>query len=111
MSGVAGAGGLGGGGNGGTQNNGQNATINTGGGGGGGGGGGSINFFGGNGGSGVVIIRIPSTANNVLIGSGLQYKDSSGVTQNGNGTRVAPSYTPTGYKVYEFVGGTGSIQF
>jgi hypothetical protein len=25
--------------------------------------------------------------------------------------RVAPSYTPTGFKVYEFVGGTGNVEF
>jgi hypothetical protein len=47
----------------------------------------------------------------LLIGSGLQYKDSAGVTQNGTGARVAPSHTQTGFKVYEFVGGTGNVEF
>jgi hypothetical protein len=46
-----------------------------------------------------------------LIGSGLQYRNSAGVTTNGAGTRVAPSYSLTGFKVYEFRGGTGNVQF
>jgi hypothetical protein len=65
----------------------------------------------GGGGSGVVILRYPDTSRNLLIGSGLQYKDSAGVTQTGSGARVAPSHTPSGFKVYEFVGGTGNVEF
>jgi hypothetical protein len=64
-----------------------------------------------NGGSGVVIVRYADTFENLLIGSGLQYKDSTGATQTGTGARVAPSHTPTGFKVYEFVGGTGNVEF
>jgi hypothetical protein len=59
----------------------------------------------------VVIIRYDNAFADLLIGAGLQYKDSAGVTQNGAGIRVAPSYTPTGFKVYEFVGGTGNVEF
>ncbi|MEI2419146.1 hypothetical protein V6O07_02645, partial [Arthrospira platensis SPKY2] len=66
----------------------------------------------GNGGSGVVIIRYPNTFQDLLIGSGLQYRrGSDGATVSGTGVRVPPSYTPTGFKVYEFRVGTGNIQF
>jgi hypothetical protein len=71
----------------------------------------NANRRGGNGGSGVVIIRYPNTFQDILVGSGLQYRASNGTTQSGTGVRVAPSYTPTGFKVYQFNGGTGNIQF
>jgi hypothetical protein len=58
-----------------------------------------------------VIIRYANTFQDLLIGSGLQYRNSAGVTTNGAGTRVAPSYSPTGFKVYEFRGGTGNVEF
>jgi len=110
-AGTGGAGGAGGGGAGGSGTGvGTSGTANTGGGGGGGGGGGASND-GGAGGSGVVIIRYADTFQDLEIGAGLQYADSGGVTQNGAGTRVAPSYSPTGFKVYEFRGGTGNVTF
>lgn len=55
--------------------------------------------------------RYPNNFQNLLIGAGLQYRDEDFLVQNGVGARVAPSYTPTGFKVYEFVGGTGNIEF
>jgi len=58
-----------------------------------------------------VIIRYANTFQDLLIGAGLQYRDSGGITQTGTGVRVAPSYSPTGFKVYEFRGGTGNIEF
>ena len=57
------------------------------------------------------IIRYANTFQDLLIGSGIQYKDDTGATQTGTGDRVAPSHTPTGFKVYEFVGGTGNVEF
>jgi hypothetical protein len=59
----------------------------------------------------VVIVRYSDTFQDLEIGAGLQYRDSGGTTQTGTGTRVAPSYSPTGFKVYEFRGGTGNIEF
>jgi hypothetical protein len=59
----------------------------------------------------VVIIRYADTFQDLLIGSGLQYRNSAGSTVTGTGTRVAPSYSPTGFKVYEFRGGTGNVEF
>jgi hypothetical protein len=54
----------------------------------------SGNKSGGNGGSGVVVIRYPDTfADLTSIGGGLTY------------TRT----TPTGFKVYTFTAGTGSV--
>jgi hypothetical protein len=58
-----------------------------------------------------VIVRYANTFRNLLIGSGIQYKDSGGATQTGTGARVAPTHTPTGFKVYELVGGTGNVEF
>jgi hypothetical protein len=61
--------------------------------------------------SGAVFIKYDNTFADLIIGSGLQYKDSGGVTQSGTGSRVAASFTPTGFKVYEIVGGTGNVEF
>jgi hypothetical protein len=46
-----------------------------------------------------------------LIGTGLTYRNSSGTPTSGANTRVAPSYSPSGFKVYEFRAGTGSVTF
>ena len=67
------------------------------------------NRAGGAGSSGVVIIRYANNNPDLVIGSGLTYRNSSGVNTAGNGTRVAPSFSPTGFKVYQFNAGTGSI--
>lgn len=72
-----------------------------------GGGGGGPNTYGAGhqgsaGGSGIVIIRYPNTQPDLTsIGAGL-VKTGAGLT---------PSYTPTGYKVYEFTSGSGNIGF
>jgi len=79
--------------------------------GGGGGGSGTTATTGGNGGTGVVLIRYANSFQDLLIGSGLQYRNSAGSTVNGTGVRVAPSYSPTGFKVYEIRGGTGNVEF
>jgi hypothetical protein len=83
--------------------------VNTGSG--GGGSGTSTSGAGGNGGSGLVIIRYGDTFQDLGIGSGLTYRDSGGSSASGDGSRVAPSYTTGGYKVYEFRAGTGTITF
>jgi hypothetical protein len=80
----------------------------------GGGGGGGQNSNTGNGGaaggSGVVIIRYPNTESDLTLSTGIQYATSNGaVTTSITSDGVyAPSYTPTGYKVYEFRG-TGGV--
>lgn len=84
-------------------------TVNTGGG--GGGGSSARNENGAAGGSGIVIIRYPNYLGNLTIGAGLFYLNNSGSPIVGNGTAVAPTSTPAGYKVYTFVSGTGSITF
>lgn len=84
----SGSGGSGGGGAAGTS--GTSGTANT-----GGGGGGSQNGNSGTGGSGVVIIAYPDTKANLTIGSGLSYTQP----------------TRSGYKVYRFTGGTGTVTF
>ena len=84
----SGAGGSGGGGAGGTT--GTSGTPNT-----GGGGGGSQNGNSGAGGSGVVIIAYPNTKANLTIGGTLSFDQP----------------TRSGYKVYRFTGGTGTITF
>jgi hypothetical protein len=87
----------GGGGNGGSNSNGSPGTANTGGG--GGGGGGSGPGTGGAGGSGVVIIAYPSNFDSLSsISVGLTYTFDNGVTRSG-------------YKVYKFTAGTGTIQW
>jgi hypothetical protein len=84
----SGAGGSGGGGAAGTT--GTSGTPNT-----GSGGGGSQNGNSGTGGSGVVIIAYPNTKANLTIGGTLSYDQP----------------TRSGYKVYRFTGGTGTITF
>jgi hypothetical protein len=80
-----------GGGNGSASGVGSPGTANTGG---GGGGGGANSFAGGAGGSGVVIIRYADTFDDLTsISGGLTYAKT----------------TPTGYKVYSFTAGTGTV--
>ena len=71
----------------------------------------NANRAGGAGSSGVVIIRYANTSPDLIIGAGLQYRNSAGSTVTGTGARVAPSYSPSGFKVYEFRAGTGTVQF
>ena len=101
-------GGLGGGGNGGKSSDATNGSVNTGGG--GGGGGPLDNETGGNGGSGVVIIKYPNTEPDLTLSVGIQYATSNGTvtTSITSAGQYAPSYTPTGFKVYEFRG-TGGV--
>lgn len=94
------SGGSGGGGagmSGGTFNANQNGTPNTGGGGGGGNyqGPGPSEQAGGNGGSGVVIVAYPNTEPALTISAGLTYDQP----------------TRSGYRVYRFTAGTGTITF
>jgi hypothetical protein len=96
LSASAGTGGSGGGGNGSGSGVGSPGSSNTGGGGGGGYEG--SNGAGGNGGSGVVIIAYPNTfANLASIGVGLTY--------------TLDTTTRSGYKVYTFTAGTGTISW
>ena len=86
-----GGGGMYGGGNGGGSSSGQSGTVNT-------GGGGAVvrdgNGTGGSGGSGIVIIRYPSFVPDITtIPGGLTYTKT----------------TPSGYKVYTFTAGSGTI--
>ena len=102
-----GIGGSGGGGNGQTSSiAATSGTTNS------GGGGGGARSNGLSGGSGVVIVRYPNTYPDLTLSIGIQYATpgSSGAT-NTNITSAgvyAPSYTPTGFKVYEFRG-TGGV--
>jgi hypothetical protein len=90
--GTPGTGGAGGGGNGGTS--GSSGTPNTG----GGGGGAAQNSLGGNGASGVVIIAYPLTFLPLSsIGGGLTY--------------TVDTTTRSGYRVYRFTAGTGTISW
>jgi hypothetical protein len=88
-----GIGGIGGGGNGGGFT-GSNGVVNTG----GGGGGGSTHAgsIGGSGGSGVVIMAYPDFSYGPIISTGLTYTIET---------------TRSGYRVYTFTGGTGTIEF
>jgi hypothetical protein len=87
-------GGSGGGGDGKGSAAGGNGTANLGG---GGGGAGAPASSGGSGGSGVVIIAYPSSGPNLsTIGAGLTWTLDNGVTRSG-------------YKVYRFTAGTGTI--
>jgi hypothetical protein len=94
-------GGTGGGGNGGDRSvnsgNGGNGTVNTG----SGGGGGSWNYLvsglGGNGGSGLVVIAYPSSIPALTVGAGLTYTEST--------------VSRSGYRVYIFTAGTGTVTF
>lgn len=94
LDGSSGAPSIGGGGGAGTTGNGGDATANTGGG--GAGGSGQYGSTGGNGGAGVVILAYPnSIPAPASIGAGLTYD------------------TPTrsGYRVYRFTAGTGTVTF
>lgn len=96
----AGAGGLGGGGTGGYQGSiaATAGTANTGGGGGGCGNPGSGVWIGANGGSGVLIIAYPNT-------------QSSIATIPGTLTYTLDTTTRSGYKVYKFTAGSGTVTF
>jgi hypothetical protein len=59
----------------------------------------------------VIIIRYADNFQNLLIGAGLTYRDSTGNPASGAGSRVMPSYTTAGFKVYEFTAGTGDVEF
>ncbi len=58
-----------------------------------------------------MIISYVNTADDLVVGSGLTYRNSGGTPTSGNGTRVAPSYTTGGNKVYEFQAGTGNVSW
>ena len=119
-SGTAGTGGTGGGGNGSSYaaggasfTGGSAGTVNTGGGGGGGGvAGGSGTSFGG--GSGVVIVAYPSTfADLASVGAGIvsQSWNGSAWVNNSSGSTTPNTTIRSGYKVYRFSSGTGTIQW
>jgi len=95
LSTTQGLGGNGGGGAGGNQNSGVAGTPNTGGGGGGSGVGFNSGGRGGAGGSGVVIIAYPDTYKALTVGSGLTYDQP----------------IRSGYRVYRFTAGTGTVTF
>jgi hypothetical protein len=59
----------------------------------------------------VVFIRYPNFYPNLIIGTGLVIDNGSGGNVNGNNTRLAPSFTPSGAKVYMFKAGTGQVRF
>jgi uncharacterized delta-60 repeat protein len=61
--------------------------------------------------SGVVIIRYANNYPNMVIGSGLVIDDGSNGNISGSGTRLAPSFTPAGFKVYRFKSGTGNVSW
>jgi hypothetical protein len=63
------------------------------------------------GGSGVVILRYPDTLPNMIIGFGLAIDDGSNGNVSGSGTRLSPSFTPSGFKVYRFKSGTGNVSW
>ena len=63
------------------------------------------------GGSGVVIIRYPNTIPDMVIGSGLVIDNGSDGNISGSGTRLSPSFTPSGFKVYRFKSGTGNVSW
>jgi hypothetical protein len=47
----------------------------------------------------------------MIIGSGLVIDNGSGGNVSGSGTRLTPSFTPAGFKVYMFKSGTGSVRW
>ena len=104
---TAGAGGTGGGGNGSNRANSPAATAGTAntGGGGGGAGADTTSAAGGNGGSGIVIIAYPNTYSDLSsVGAGLTCNGSAGNTTPDTASR-------SGYKVYKFTAGTGTISW
>ena len=71
----------------------------------GGGAGGAGNGIGGSGGSGIVIIAYPDTYNNLV-------SVSIGLTCNGSAGNTTPdTASRSGYKVYKFTAGTGTISW
>jgi hypothetical protein len=105
-AGTEGAGGTGGGGAGGRNGVAAIAgTTNTG----GGGGGSGVVSAGANGGSGIVIIAyLDSYPNIVSFSAGLIV---NGVTTTGSNVPAPDIASRSGYKVYKFTSGTGTIQF
>jgi hypothetical protein len=103
-------GGTGGGGNGAlvSSTDGSPATVNT------GGGGGGSSFLsgarlGGTGGSGVVVIAYPNTYFDIVsFSAGLVV---NGVTTTGSNVPASDTASRSGYKVYKFTSGTGTITF
>jgi hypothetical protein len=57
----------------------------------------------------VVFVRYADTLPDLVIGTGLTIDDGSGGDVSGNDTAESPSFTPTGFKVYMFKAGTGSV--
>jgi hypothetical protein len=94
---TVGTGGTGGGGSGTYRGVGVSGTANTGGGGGGGSANGITVFNGSTGGSGIVIIAYPDTYPDLSVGTGLTFTRSTA--------------TRSGYKVYSFTAGTGTVTF
>jgi hypothetical protein len=106
-------GGTGGGGNGAIVSNtaGSPATANTGGGGGGSSftTGGASTQLGGNGGSGIVIIAYANTYSDIVaFSAGLVV---NGVTTTGSNVPTSDTASRSGYKVYKFTSGTGTVTF
>jgi hypothetical protein len=88
----------------------SNATANTGSG--SGGSSGAVGVPGtGNGGSGVVILRYPNTIPNMILGSGLTLRQDDDEDIDGSGNREPPTFTPSGFKVYVLISGTGNVSF
>jgi hypothetical protein len=112
-----GIGGLGGGGNGGIpggRNPGDAGQANTGGGGGAGSTTNDPGGSGGTGGSGIVMIAYPSTGVNLTsISAGLvtQSWNGSAWVNNAAGVTTPVTNLRSGYKIYRFVSGTGTIQW
>ena len=65
---------------------------------------------GGNGGRGIVIVSYPISNGNVIIPAGLFYK-SGGSEVEGTGVAATPTTTTATVKIYEFLRGSGNIQF
>jgi hypothetical protein len=64
---------------------------------------------GGNGGSGVVFVKYADSLPDLTVGTGLVIDDGSGGNVNGADATLSPSFTPTGFKVYFFKSGTGTV--
>jgi hypothetical protein len=95
------SGGLGGGGRGSQSASGTAGGVNQG----GGGGGSQGTFIGGSGGSGILIIAYPDTSSDL-------FSVSAGLTCNGSSGNIVSNTTyRTGYKVYRFTAGTGTISW
>jgi hypothetical protein len=57
----------------------------------------------------VVFVQYPNTLPNLTVGAGLVIDDGSGGNVSGAGAPLTPSFTPTGFKVYMFKSGTGTV--